>query len=88
MPNTRGVKRKASALMAPHAKRGRSTSPHVYGLNINKNANLYLVARRTIYPSRSVLRARVYAPLARYYPTQSMANIYAAVDRALARAGI
>ena len=82
------MKRKANTLNTPHAKRGRTVPPHVYGLNINKNANLYLVARRMIYPNRTVLRARVYASLARHYPTQTMANIYAAVNRAMARAGI
>lgn len=82
------MKRKASTLNAPNAKRARTRAPYVYGLNINRNANLYLVARRMMYPNRAVLRARVYAPLARHYQNRSMANIYAAVNRALARAGI
>ena len=81
-------KRKANALNAPNAKRTRTQAPHQYGVNINANANRYLAARRRLGLNRALLRARVYATLARHYQNRQMANIYAAVNRALTRAGI
>ena len=81
-------KRKANALNAPNAKRARTQAPHQYGVNINANANRYLAARRRLGLNRALLRARVYTTLARHYQNRQMANIYAAVNRALTRAGI
>ena len=84
------MKRKANALNAPNAKRARTQAPHQYGANINANANRYLAARRRLGLNRALLRARVYATLARHYQNQNhqMANIFAAVNRAMTRAGI
>jgi hypothetical protein len=80
------MKRKANTLNAPNAKRARTQAPRRYGLNINANANMYLAARRRLGLNRALLRARVYATLARHYQNRQMANIYAAVNRALTRA--
>ena len=92
MPNGRGTKRKSpnssrTANPRPH-QQARTRSPHRYGLNINANANRYLTARRRLGLNRALLRARVYTTLARHYQTRQMADIYAAVNRALTRAGI
>jgi hypothetical protein len=62
--------------------------PRQRARNINTNANNRIASRRGLGLNRAVLRARVYQALLRGYGNRPVANIYAAVNRALTRAGI
>lgn len=83
MPNGRGVKRKS-----PNSSRTANPRPQRRARNINSNANNRIASRRGLGLNRAVLRARVYQSLMHSYGNRPFADIYAAVNRALARAGI
>ena len=78
-----GTKRKS-----PNSSRTTNPRPRKITRNINSNANNRIASRRRLGLTRAVLRARVYQSLLQSYGNRQVADIYAAVNRALARAGI
>ena len=83
MPNGRGVKRPRN-----NGAGNQNPRPRKITRNINSNANSRVASRRGLGLNRAVLRARVYQSLLHSYANRPFADIYAAVNRALARAGI
>ena len=86
MPNARGIKRGRNNNNNNGRNERKLARTHVYGRNLNANANQALRNVYKIGRSRILLRSNAYAILARHYGTgRSMDNMYAAINRALNR---